>query len=124
MAFTGHSGSHAPQSMHSSGFMNSWMAASKPGSSLRGWMQSTGQTSTHEASFRPMHGSVITYVISPGLLVEGLILAIRTRASCPLRASMIQQRCVVVIVQAQQLCQPSDGQRQVIINVSMEHRYL
>jgi hypothetical protein len=26
------------------------------------WMQSTGHTSTHEASLTPMQGSVITYV--------------------------------------------------------------
>ena len=29
------------------------------GSSLRGWMQSTGQTSTQAVSFVPMHGSVM-----------------------------------------------------------------
>src|SRR5689334_6275878 len=63
IAFTGHSGSHAPQSMHSSGSMYNWSAASKPGSSLRGWIQSTGQTSTQAASLTLMHGSVITYVI-------------------------------------------------------------
>lgn len=28
---------------------------------LGGWMQSTGQISTHERSFVPMHGSAITY---------------------------------------------------------------
>jgi hypothetical protein len=31
-------------------------------------MQSTGQTSTHELSFVPMHGSAITYVICAVLL--------------------------------------------------------
>ena len=31
------------------------------GSSLRGWMQSTGHTSTHAVSFVPMHGSVMMY---------------------------------------------------------------
>src|SRR5258708_30618970 len=36
MAFTGHSGSHAPQSIHSSGSIKSCSAASKPGSSFRG----------------------------------------------------------------------------------------
>src|SRR5205085_4113349 len=29
-----------------------------------GWMQSTGQTSTHELSFCPMHGSAMTYAMS------------------------------------------------------------
>src|SRR5919108_4075024 len=57
IAVTGHSGSHAPQSMHSSGSMK-YIASSSVA-----WMQSTGQTSTHEASFTPMHGSVMTYVM-------------------------------------------------------------
>src|SRR5919106_4444475 len=58
IAVTGHSGSQAPQSMHSSGSMKYIESSSVA------WMQSTGQTSTHEASFTPMHGSVITYVIA------------------------------------------------------------
>src|SRR5919106_4790294 len=60
MAATGHAGTHAPQSMHSSGWMYSIVADSNSGSSLRGWMQSTGQTSTQAVSFVPMQGSVIT----------------------------------------------------------------
>ena len=52
IASTGHSGSQAPQSMHSSGSITSIRAAS--------WMQSTGQTSTHERSLMSMHGSAIT----------------------------------------------------------------
>ena len=36
-------------------------AASNPGSSLRGWMQSTGHTSTQALSFVPMHGSQMIY---------------------------------------------------------------
>src|SRR5919106_3080390 len=58
IAVTGHSGSQAPQSMHSSGSMKYIESSSVA------WMQSTGQTSTHEASFTPMHGSVITYVMA------------------------------------------------------------
>ena len=46
--------------MHSSGSMKSISASAYPGSSGVGWMQSTGHTSTHELSFSPMHGSVIT----------------------------------------------------------------
>src|SRR4029079_5375095 len=36
-------------------------------------MQSTGQTSTQELSFCPMHGSAITYAMGPGplFLVQG-----------------------------------------------------
>src|ERR1700689_4655815 len=49
--------------MHSSGSMYSISAASYPGSSGVGWMQSTGQTSTQELSFVPMHGSAITKAI-------------------------------------------------------------
>src|SRR6266508_1492607 len=55
IASTGHSGSHAPQSMHSSGSMTSMHAPS--------WMQSTGQTSMHDLSLMSMHGSLITYVM-------------------------------------------------------------
>src|SRR5262245_59446068 len=61
IASTGQAGTHAPQSMHSSGWMYSISAAAKLGSSLRGWMQSTGQTSTHAVSFVPTQGSQMIY---------------------------------------------------------------
>src|SRR5580692_2558746 len=60
MAVTGQTGTQAPQSMHSVGWMYSCVSLSNAGSSLRGWMQSTGQTSTQAVSFVPMHGSAIT----------------------------------------------------------------
>src|SRR6266850_333993 len=60
IAVTGQTGTHAPQSMHSVGWMYNCVSASKAGSSLRGWMQSTGQTSTQAVSFVPMQGSAIT----------------------------------------------------------------
>jgi len=47
--------------MHSSGWMYSISVASNPGSSLRGWIQSTGHTSTHAASLVPIHGSQMMY---------------------------------------------------------------
>src|SRR5918912_886591 len=59
IASTGHSGSHAPQSMHSSGSMTRMRSAS--------WMQSTGQTSTQERSLMSMHGSAMMYVTRPSL---------------------------------------------------------
>src|SRR5262245_31431208 len=61
IASTGQAGTHAPQSMHSSGWMYSMSAAAKSGSSLRGWMQSTGHTSTHAVSFVPTQGSQMIY---------------------------------------------------------------
>ena len=51
MASTGQASTHASQSMHSSGSMYSCSAVSKSGSSGRGWMQSTGQTSMQTSSF-------------------------------------------------------------------------
>src|SRR6185437_14953051 len=54
IASTGHSGSQAPQSMHSSGSMTRIRSAS--------WMQSTGQTSTHDLSLMSMQGSAMMYV--------------------------------------------------------------
>jgi len=57
IASTGQAGTQAPQSMHSSGWMNNCSAVANSGSSLRGWMQSTGHTSTHAVSFVPMQGS-------------------------------------------------------------------
>src|SRR4029077_17034809 len=54
IASTGHSGSHAPQSMHSSGSMMRMRSAS--------WMQSTGNTPTHDLSLMSMHGSAMMYV--------------------------------------------------------------
>src|SRR5438132_9644323 len=62
MADTGHAGTHAPQSMHSSGWMKSIGDCSNSGSSFLGWMQSTGQTSTHAVSLVPMHGSAMMYM--------------------------------------------------------------
>src|SRR5437868_7370475 len=56
IASTGHSGSQAPQSMHSSGSITRMRSAS--------WMQSTGQTSTHERSLMSMQGSEMMYVIA------------------------------------------------------------
>src|ERR1700722_5172112 len=63
IAVTGQTGTQAPQSMHSTGLMYSWGSDSNLGSSFRGWMQSTGQTSTHAVSFVPIQGSAITYAI-------------------------------------------------------------
>src|SRR5438552_1963376 len=59
IASTGHSGSHAPQSMHSSGSITRMRSA--------WWMQSTGQTSTHDRSLMSMHGSAMMYVTRPTL---------------------------------------------------------
>src|SRR5581483_10785975 len=59
IASTGHSGSHAPQSMHSSGSMMSIRSNS--------WMQSTGQTSTQERSLMSMQGSAMMYVTPASL---------------------------------------------------------
>ena len=63
MADTGHTGTHAPQSMHSTGSMNSMSVPSNCGSSFLGWIQSTGHASTQAASLVPMQGSAITYAI-------------------------------------------------------------
>src|ERR1700757_1884107 len=60
IAVTGHTGTHAPQSMHSTGLMYSCVTPACSGSSLRGWMQSTGHTSTQAVSLVPIHGSAIT----------------------------------------------------------------
>src|SRR5436305_10316508 len=63
IAETGHTGTQAPQSMHSTGSIKSWSTPSNCGASFLGWMQSTGQASTHAESFVPMQGSAITYAI-------------------------------------------------------------
>src|SRR5919205_1496831 len=62
IASTGHSGSHAPQSMHSSGSMTRMRFAS--------WMQSTGQTSTHDLSLMSMQGSAMMYVTRATLAIR------------------------------------------------------
>src|SRR3954467_5167053 len=59
IASTGHSGSQAPQSMHSSGSMTRMRPAS--------WMQSTGQTSTQERSLMSIQGSAMMYVTAATL---------------------------------------------------------
>src|SRR5258705_11564990 len=63
IAETGQTGTHAPQSMHSTGSMYSISSASCLGSSFLGLMQSTGQASTHAVSFVPMQGSAMMYAI-------------------------------------------------------------
>src|SRR6185437_10013878 len=70
MADTGHTGTHAPQSMHSTGSMNSMLEPSNWGSSFLGWMQSTGHASTQAASLVPMQGSAITYAIEVKISVS------------------------------------------------------
>jgi hypothetical protein len=60
IAVTGQTGTHAPQSMHSTGLMYSMVSVWNAGSSLRGWMQSTGHTSTQAVSLVLMQGSAIT----------------------------------------------------------------
>src|ERR1700740_2105546 len=60
IAVTGHTGTHAPQSMHSTGLMYSCVTPSCSGSSLRGWMQSTGHTSTQAVSLAPIQDSALT----------------------------------------------------------------
>ena len=65
IASTGHSGSQAPQSMHSSGSMISIRSNS--------WMQSTGQTSTQERSLMSMQGSLMMYVIGASLATRSAV---------------------------------------------------
>src|SRR5213080_237307 len=65
IASTGHSGSHAPQSMHSSGSMTRMRSA--------WWMQSTGQTSTQDRSLMSMQGSAMMYVTGEKLYLGGQI---------------------------------------------------
>src|SRR5262245_37859723 len=57
IADAGHSGSHAPQSMHSSGSITSMLAPS--------WKQSTGHVATHSVYLHLMQGSATTYVMRP-----------------------------------------------------------
>src|SRR5260370_29695254 len=53
--------------MHSTGSMRSWSTGSNPGRpssycvSFFGWMQSTGQASTHAVSLVPIQGSAMMY---------------------------------------------------------------
>src|SRR5205085_7030221 len=63
IAETGQTGTQAPQSIHSTGSMNSMLLSACGASSFLGWMQSTGQASTQAVSFVPMQGSAITYAI-------------------------------------------------------------
>jgi hypothetical protein len=60
IADTGHTGTQAPQSIHSTGSMYSISSAAYLSESFLGWMQSTGQASTHAVSLVPMQGSAIT----------------------------------------------------------------
>src|SRR5919204_470648 len=55
----------AKQSMHSSGSMTRIRSA--------WWMQSTGQTSTHDKSLMSMQGSAMMYVTAPSLYRRRLL---------------------------------------------------
>src|SRR5689334_16521223 len=54
--------------MHSSGWMYSIVASANSASSLRGWMQSTGHTSTQAVSLVSIHGSV---------MIKGMLASLR-----------------------------------------------
>ena len=56
IAFTGHSGTHAPQSMHSSGSIHN--------ASTSSWKQSTGQTVTQTVFLHPIQGSVTMWAMN------------------------------------------------------------
>src|SRR6266550_6309568 len=56
-------------------------AAANAGSSFRGWMQSTGQTSTHAVSFVLIHGSQIIYAIAPITIIGRTMRPVRRRAA-------------------------------------------
>src|SRR5690242_250458 len=60
IADTGHTGTQAPQSIHSTGSIKSNSSVAYPSSSFFGWMQSTGQASTQAVSLVLMQGSAIT----------------------------------------------------------------
>src|ERR1017187_10854345 len=60
IADTGHTGTQAPQSMHSTGSIYSISSAANFSLSFLGWMQSTGQASTQAVSLVLIHGSAIT----------------------------------------------------------------
>src|ERR1041385_8645944 len=62
IASPGHSGSQAPQCMHSSGSMTRIRFAS--------WMQSTGHTSTQDRSLMSMQGSEMMYVTGATLAIH------------------------------------------------------
>src|SRR5580698_5119905 len=117
IAVTGQTGTHAPQSMHSAGLIKSCFTPSWSGSSLRGWIQSTGQTSTQAVSFVPMQGSAITYAIPDLLVLPGngapsshaarppdICLPVRLEplggrsngSDCTRHASLSQPRCVQI----------------------------
>src|SRR5215475_6276005 len=88
IASTGHSGSQAPQSMHSSGSMTRIRSAV--------WMQSTGQTSTQERSLMSMQGSAMMYVTA--LTVDSCPARVRPepsgfRRSCELRHQLLEPLC-------------------------------
>src|SRR6188472_2605082 len=59
--------------------MYSISAVPNSASSFRGWMQSTGQTSTHAVSFVPTHGSQMMYAICL------IILGVAASAKPPVR---------------------------------------
>src|ERR1035437_9855456 len=63
IADTGQTGTHAPQSMHSTGSIYSISSLANASSSFFGCMQSTGHASTHAVSLVPIQGSAITYAI-------------------------------------------------------------
>src|SRR5580700_832293 len=74
MADTGHTGTQAPQSMHSTGSIYNISSSACAGESFLGWIQSTGQASTQAVSLVPMHGSAITYVMVLVSLVNRAVL--------------------------------------------------
>src|SRR5258705_5501251 len=81
IASTGHSGSQAPQSMHSSGSITRMRPAS--------WMQSTGQTSTQDLSLMSIQGSAMMYVTQATLAKRSVR---RRQLLCELAAPLDERR--------------------------------
>src|SRR5712691_6888483 len=85
--------------MHSSGWIYRIVVCANSGSSLRGWMQSTGQTSTQAVSFVSMQGSVMMNGIR-GFSVRGVSSAghaiVRARPASGKR-DPIQNRAVSLV---------------------------
>src|SRR5688572_18144838 len=57
-------------------------------------MQSTGQTSTHALSLTPMHASVITYVMKPGLLCA----SVSRRARIEIRIGLGRRKGIAALL--------------------------
>src|SRR5205085_492956 len=99
--------------MHSSGSMTRMRSA--------WWMQSTGQTSTHERSLMSMQGSAMMYVTGRSAAYSTQALDLGSQLLDELRGALLQRVLDHDLVEARLVCAPQPGRVGVAAEAEDRH---